>query len=184
MNYANKTVQYSIYEITESEDVGGVKGSAVGLKRILDTTSVKRPSIETLTETISGAGIAGELDIPTTGQIGAMEYEISYNRTNKDAVRLFGQGIKHLEVRWVTDVLDSETGKINLCSNKEIIKAIPKKFDLGSVENNAANEATVALEITYYKYIQNGETLIEIDKLNNVIIINGVDYTKEIRKAL
>lgn len=173
MKYANKTVQYSVYRKSNSE-----------MKRVLDTTNIKRPSLEMLTETVSGAGIAGELNLPTSGQIGALEYEISYKRTNTEAVKLFAQKMQHLEVRWVTDVLDSSKGQIKLCSNKEIIKGIPKKLDMGTIENNSANEATVALELTYYKYIQDGETLIEIDKLNNILIINNVDYAEAIRAAL
>ena len=97
---------------------------------------------------------------------------------------MFGQEAQHLELRWVTDVLDTTNAKIGTCANKEIIKAIPKKLDLGNIEGNAANEGTVSLEVLYIKHIQNGETLIEIDKLNNVFIINGVDYAKEIREAL
>ena len=40
------------------------------------------------------------------------------------------------------------------------------------------------LEVAYYKYIQDGETLIEIDKLNNVFLVNGVDYGQAVRDNL
>ena len=173
MKAGNKVIQYAIYDRT-----GGKP------EFICDTSSVKRPSLEPMTETMKGAGIMGEIDLPTITQIGALEYEISFKRVNKKAVSMFGQETQHLELRWVTDVLDTTNAKIGTCANKDIIKAIPKKLDLGSVEGNAANEGTVTLEILYFKHIQDGETLIEIDKLNNVLIINGKDYAKEIREAL
>ena len=173
MKHGNKTIQYSIYD-----------RSAGNPDFIGETTSLKRPSLEMLTETMSGAGFAGEIDLPTLGQLSAMEYEISFKNANEKAIKLFGQKAQHLEARWVTDVLDTATGKIGIRANKDIIKCIPKKIDLGSVEGNATNETSVTFEVTYFKHIQDGKALIEIDKLNNVFIINGVDYAKELREAL
>lgn len=174
MKHGNKTIQYSIYDRTEG-------GNPVF---ITDTSSLKRPDVEMLTETIKGAGIMGEIDLPTMGQLSAMSYEITFNRANKRAVILFGQKTQHFETRWVTDVLDTESGKIGVCANKEIVKAIPKKIGLGSIEGNANNETTVEMEVIYYKFIQDGETLLEIDKLNNVFIIDGWDYGAALREAL
>ena len=174
MKHGNKTIQYSIYDRTE----GGKP------EFVTDTTSLKRPSLETLTETIKGAGIAGELDLPTLGQLASMTYEIGFKRSNKKAVTFFGQKLQHFETRWVTDVLDSENGKVVHSANKEIVKAIPKSLDLGSLEGNTANETTVAMEVTYYKFIQDGVTLLEIDKLNNVFIVDGWDYAAPLREAL
>lgn len=174
MKHGNKTIQYSIYDRTNG-------GKPVF---VTDTTSIKRPSLEILTESMKGAGIAGEIDLPSLGQLGAISYEISFKRTNTAAVKLFAQKTQELETRWVTDVLDTTNSKIGTCANKEIVKGIPKSFDLGSIEGNATNESTVVIELLYYKFIQDGVTLIEIDKLNNVFVVDGVDYAKELREAL
>lgn len=173
MKNANKTIQYAIYNRKNGK-----------ADFITDTSSLKRPSIEAMTDTIKGAGIMGEIDLPTMGQLSAMEYEITFKNANKKAIELFGQETQHIEVRWVTDVLDTTTSKVTVKANKDIIKGVPKKIDLGSIEGNSNNEATLPLEILYFKHIQDGETLIEIDKLNNVFIINGVDYMAKIREAL
>ena len=171
--YGNKTVQYSIYSLTEGHS-----------QWVADTTSLKRPDLESLTETITGAGIMGEIDLPTLGQLSSMTYEIAFKRSNEAAVVFFGQKTQHFETRWVTDVLDSSNAKIGLTSCKEIVKAIPKKLSLGSIETNSTNETTVELEVVYYKYIEDGVSLLEIDKLNNVFIVDGWDYAKELREAL
>lgn len=173
MKYGNKTLQYKIYNRTS--------GTA---DFITDTTSYKRPDLEIMTDTISGGGIAGEIDMPTLGQLSSMEIEIGFKRANKKAVELFAQKTQELEIRWVTDVLDTAGAIISTCANKDIIKAIPKKLSLGNIETNATNEASVPLEVIYFKHIQDGEALIEIDKLNNVFIVNGVDYADKIREAL
>ena len=171
--HGNKTIQYSIYDRTEGKPVF-----------VTDTTSLKRPDLSNMTETITGAGIMGEVDLPTLGQLAAMSYEITFKRSNKNAVVFFGQKTQHFETRWATDVLDASNAKIGISACKEIVKAIPKSLGLGSLESNSANETTVAMEVIYYKFIQDGETLIEIDKLNNVFIIDGWDYAAQIREAL
>jgi P2 family phage contractile tail tube protein len=173
MKHGNKTIQYSIYDRSSGK-----------AEFIADTNNVKRPSFEYMTETLKGAGILGEIDMPTPAQVGAMTYEIAVKRTNAKTISLFEPKTQHIETRWAEDEIDSTSGNVKISANKEIVKGKPKSLDLGSVETNAANENTLALEILYYKYIKDGVVLIEIDKLNNVLIINGKDYTKDLREAL
>ncbi len=173
MKLGNKTLQYKIYNRTSGK-----------AEFVADTTSYKRPDIEVMTESISGGGIAGEIDMPTLGQLSSMEIEIGFKRANKKAVELFAQKTQDIEVRWVTDVIDTAGAIVSTCANKDIIKAIPKKLSLGNIETNSTNEASVPLEVIYIKHIQDGEALFEIDKLNNIFIVNGVDYAKKIREAL
>ena len=173
MILSNKTIQYSIYDRTNG------RPDYVG-----DTSSYKRPSLEMLTDTIKGAGIMGEIDLPTIGQLGSLEVEIAFKKSNKKAIEMFSQKSHEIESRWVSDSIDSSNASLKTDANKEIIKGIPKKLDLGSIETNTANEVSLALEVLYYQYIVNGESLIEIDKLNNVMKILGVDYAKAIRQAL
>lgn len=173
MIYANKTVQYAVYDRSS--------GSATFVE---DTTSLTRPSLEMLTDTISGAGILGEIDMPTLAQLASMTYEIGLRRENPNAVKLFEQKTQELEVRWVTDMVDSATGNSSISSNKDIVKGRPKSLEGGTIENNAAQDGNLILEVFYLKHIQDGVTLIEIDKLNNVFIVNGTDYAQQIRDAI
>ena len=169
----NKTINYNIYDRTNG------RPEYVG-----DTTSYKRPSLELLTDSIKGAGIMGEIDLPSPAQLGSMEVEISARKTNSKLIELFGQKSHSLEIRWAADTLDTSAGTTKVEANKEIIKGVPKKLELGNVESGAANEASLTLEVLYYQHIVDGISLIEIDKLNNVFKIKGVDYAAGIRDAL
>lgn len=170
---ATKTIQYSIYDKTS--------GSA---KYVGDTSSYKRPEIEVLTDGFSGAGIMGEIDLPALGQLGAMEGEITFNKMNERGISLFTPEAHTIEVRWVTNTIDTSTGNSKIEANKEILKILPKKMSLGDIEGNETNEGTLTYEILTYQYILNGATKLKIDKLNNVFMVNGKDYSAAIRKAL
>lgn len=170
---ATKTIQYSIYDRTD--------GSA---KYVEDTSSYTRPEIAMMSDGISGAGIMGEIDMPTQGQLDSMEVEVVLNKTNARAIAMFAPGAHTMETRWVTNVLNTATGASTIQANKEIIKYLPKTLSMGDIENNETNEATLTGEVLTYQYIIDGKTYIKIDKLNNVFIVNGTDYAEAIRKAL
>lgn len=169
----NKTIQYSVY----NSDSG--KPKYVG-----DTSAYKRPSIESLSDTIKGAGLMGEVDLPAIGQLGSMEAELTFNKTSAEYVELAAPKAHKLEIRWVTDVLDSSSASIDIEANKEIMTVFPKTAELGDIESNETNEATITFEVLYYQYIVAGKTVVEIDKLNNVFKVNGTDYSAKIRNAL
>jgi P2 family phage contractile tail tube protein len=154
------------------------------MKYINDTNSCQLPSIETQTDSIKGAGILGEIDMPTYGQIGSMTFSHGCRVDGEDAAALCAPIVQEFEVRWVTDKLDSSNIKIGIDAHKAIIKGIPKKYDPGKIETGAAMDGSNEYEVIYYKKILNGKSIIEIDKLNNVLIINGTDYAKQIRAAL
>ena len=174
MSYsATKVIQYSIYE-----NVNGVN------KYVEDTRSYKRPDIETLTDSFKGAGIMGEIDMPTLGQLAAMEIELGLNRANKRATKLFAPGSHKIEARWAMNALNKATGSSTVVPYKEILTVLPKNLSLGDIEGNEANEVSMTFEVLAYEYIANGISLIKIDKLNQVFIVDGKDYSAKIREAL
>ena len=56
-----------------------------------------------------------------------------------------------------------------------------KKFKPGKIEKGESMEATVTIELTYILIENDGVKLVEIDKLNGVFVVNGVDMLAEIR---
>lgn len=170
---ATKTIQYSVYDRTDG-----------GAKFVEDTSSYTRPDIEMMSDGLSGAGIMGEIDLPTLGQIDSMEIEIALNKTNERAIGMFAPGAHTAEIRWVTNVLNAATGESTVQANKDIVKYLPKSLSMGDIENNETNEGTLTGEVLTFQHIIDGKTVIKIDKLNNVFMVNGKDYAEVIRNSL
>lgn len=170
---ATKTIQYSIYDRTSGTP-----------KYVDDTTTYKRPELEMLSDGFSGAGLMGEIDLPTIGQLGGMEGEITFNKVNSRGISLFTPIAHTIEIRWVTNTIDKSTGDLKIEANKEIIKMLPKSMELGDVEGNETNEGTLTFEVLTYQYILDGKTKLKVDKLNNVFIVDGKDYSEGVRNAL
>ncbi|AWK52209.1 phage tail protein [Clostridium beijerinckii] len=168
---SNKVIDYSVY----TRDSG--KATKMG-----DTTSVTLPSVEMLTDTIKGSGIIGEIDVPTLGQIGSMETELSLRVTNEQYGTLISTN--ELEYRWVTDVLDPSTGKVGTIAHKAFLKVITKKFDEGKLESGSAQDGSVSYEVTAYKRIVAGKEILNIDKLNGIYSINGINQLANVTTNL
>jgi phage tail tube protein FII len=169
----NKTINYSVYARENSKP-----------HFINDTTSLQLPSIENLTDTIKGAGIMGEIDMPALGQIGSMVAIINIRASNEDVAYLIKPGVIELEVRWAVDRLDPAAGKVEQVANKAFIKGLLKKFDEGKVESNAAADGSYEYETIAYQRIMNGKEILHINKFNGDYVVNGVNYGKQIQAAL
>ena len=171
--YQARTIKCALYD----------KGDGIS-KRLSDTTSITLPDLELLTETFKGAGINGEIDLPTLGQFGSIAIEVAQNGLTKDIIRAFRMKTQHLEARWAAQTLDSTTGDSEVIGKKLIFKGRPKKLALGSLESNKAEENTISFEVLYLKYVVGNEVWIELDKLNDKFVIDGVDYSEAIRNVL
>ena len=174
MRFANKTITYKL----KATDEKGV------LQQIDDAAEVQLPSIEKLTDTIKGAGILGEIDFPSFGQIGAMSFTINNRSDGKMYAILSRPGAIKFELVWIVDVLDSATNSTVQQVNKAFITAFNKTYDPGKIEIGAGSEGSSEYEVVYYRRIVDGREILLIDKLNYKYVINGVDYLQSVRNAL
>jgi len=77
--------------------------------------------------------------------------------------------------------MDSGTGKVGYSQFSVAVRGLVKAFSPGSAKAGAKMESKVTLSLSYYKIVIDGTTMLEIDKLNGVYIVNGKDVLKEVR---
>lgn len=156
----------------------------IGGGRKLGMGDITLPTIEYKTSTLSGAGIGGEIEMPTPGQTGSMEMEINWRTVNDDNAALLAMKAHDLELRGANENYDAGTGEIVTEAVKINVRALPKKGDLGSFKPADHTDTKSTLELIYFKETINGRRQIEIDKLNYIHYVNGTDYLKGVREAL
>lgn len=173
MKMGNKTVNYSFYaEINSS------------MQYINDTTSIQLPSFENASDEIKGAGIMGAIDWPTYLSPGASTFSYNVRQDDAQHAYLSAPGKKRFEIRWVTDKFDTSNVNIGVDVHKVVIVAVPKKYDPGKIETGSTSDGSGEFEVLYFKKTLNGVEVIEIDKLNYIFRVNGVDYGADIRNSL
>ena len=146
--------------------------------------TVELPDIEAMTDTVSGAGIAGEIDSPIIGHFGSMAATINFRTITKDGLSLAAQKSHAIDFRGAMQVYDSGEGEYKTTAVRVSVRGVPKRNGLGSLEVGSTTDSEVELELTYMKVFVDNQERIEIDKYNFKYVVDGVDYLAEIRDAM
>lgn len=151
---------------------------------LLGISDVTLPKLDSITETVKGAGVAGEIDDPTIGHFGSMELELNWRSLVKSNIVLAKPTGVHLDLRGACQGHDSAKNVLKTMPVKIVVEGKPKSTDLGKLDMGATTDTKNTIEVTYIKITVDGETVLEIDKFNYICVIDGVDYMADIRDAL
>ncbi|MBT2717551.1 phage major tail tube protein [Bacillus sp. ISL-57] len=165
-----KVVAYNVYDDTEK---------LVGL-----AGEVTLPNLEAMSETISGAGILGEYDSVNPGHFGSLTIEIAFRTLFQKSFSLMKNRGKTLVLRAAQQSFDVSDGILRQRGLKITLKYTAKGLELGKLAAGAATESKNTLEVLYIKVEENGKTLLELDKLNFIYIVDGEDILKDIKKLI
>lgn len=155
-----------------------------GDKMIGVAASATLPEVNMKTSTVAGVGVNGELDSPTIGQFESMEQEIQFNTLYSSAMDMLNPlSVVNLTFRAAQQVYD-KTGGYSFKGLRVVEMGRVKKMNPGKVEKGEAMEATVTMELTYLLIEVDGEQLVEIDKLNGVYRVKGVDMLAGVRSLI
>ncbi|MPY20642.1 hypothetical protein AK95_14515 [Paenibacillus sp. LC231] len=149
----------------------------------IGTGDVTLPSFDALTDTLSGGGILGEIDVPTPGHFGSLVLGINWQTVNREAFTLLPATIHGLEIRGAQQIFVNGLSKTQAV--KAVVRGMGKSMDLGTFSKNAATGGTNNIELTYIKIFLDGVAALELDKFNYIFRINGEDQTmQDVRTAL
>lgn len=150
----------------------------------LGIAQVVLPSIAFITQTLSGAGIAGNIESVLIGLIDAMTTTINFRSPTVSAADLV-KPVKHqIDLRLAEQMWDNENGQRSIQADKIVLSLIPKTFAAGTIAQASISDANGEYS-TYYYAAYKGETCLwEIDPYNYKCVIGEVDYLADVRAAL
>lgn len=167
-NIPSKINSYNVYN--DAERLIGV-GDEVTL-----------PDFEAMAETISGAGILGELDDTTVGHFSNMEMEIPFRVLDREATDMLDMTkAVRLTLRAAQQALTVE-GDTEFRSMRVVVRGKSATLAMGSVQNANPMESSVTLNVSYILIEVDGTTLVELDKINPTFKVNGVDLLQKVRE--
>lgn len=155
-----------------------------GQTELIGTADAELPSLEYITETLSGLGIAGEIETPVMGHFKALPFKFKWNIPNKQAMTLLQPVTHHLEVYGSTQSFDAASGELLPEQVKVVLRGMPKKLGLGKLEPGKKMDPELELECSYIKMWIAGSVVLEIDKINFIANIMGKDSLETVRQHL
>ncbi|MGL5376877.1 MAG: phage major tail tube protein [Cetobacterium sp.] len=142
------------------------------------------PTIEYMSETISGAGISGEIDSITPGHTSAMNFSVNFRSLVDKNLSLTKPESYAFEVKGALQETDSKTQATTVKKLTVAVRGFPKKTELGKLGVAKPTDSNQEFTCEYLKVNIDGKTAIEIDKHNMVFMVDGKDYLAETRAAL
>ena len=140
------------------------------------------PDFEPSSETVTGAGILGEIDDPTVGYFGNQELEIPFRLLDKETADMMDMTkAVQLEIRGAQQTTNTE-GDIEFRPMRVVVRGRGGKLTTGKVKAGSPMDTAITLTILYILIEVDGKTVVELDKLNEVYKVNGVDVLAKIKE--
>lgn len=153
-------------------------------RELLGVAKATMPDIKFLTQTISGAGVAGNVEAVLKGMIDAMTLGLDFISPTDSAVNL-STPVKHnIDLRVAEQQWNTVAARSEVVADKFVMVVIPKGLTVGSIAPASPADASGEFAVYYYAAYKGKKQLWEIDPYNYICKINGVDYMKDVRTAL
>ena len=126
-------------------------------------------------------GMGATIDIPT-GEVEKLESDFTLNsvsRTVLKQLKVVPGSTVPFEFRGATVSQDGTKGRVIVTQ-----RGLIKETDYGSWKPGEDTSLKIGMTLDYYRLSIDGEVIHEIDPVNFVCVINGVDQTAELRAAL
>jgi len=142
---------------------------------------VKLPTLTRAMEDYRGGGMSGPVKIDNGQE--AIELESKFGGLMRSILRQYGV-TRHdgVQLRFAGSYQRDDTGAVDAV--EIVVRGRHSEIDAGTAKSGDDTEFTVKTACSYYKLSINGVTEIEIDLVNMVEIVGGVDRLAEHRRAI
>jgi P2 family phage contractile tail tube protein len=152
-----------------------------GLSYLGLVASVTLPKLTRKLEDWRGGGMDGTVKIDMGAE--PLELEFTTGGPMRDVLRQYGlTSISGAFLRFAGAYQDDGTGSVDTV--EITVRGRHEEIDMGEAKPGEGGEFKVKSALTYYRLDWNGITEIEIDVLNGVFIVGGIDRMAEIRAAV
>lgn len=151
---------------------------------LMGVAEVTLPELSYMTESMSGLGIAGEVETPVIGHFGSLTMSLSWNSVSGQNTSLLKTTGQSLSVYGSMQVYDAGQNKLVAKPVKLVANVQPKKVGLGKTAPGQKMDSDTEVEVMSMQLWVDQKELVHIDKLNFICLINGEDMLAEVRNHL
>lgn len=138
------------------------------------------PGIEFLTADVQAMG---NMTVPLVGLLENMELAITKIGLDNGLKKLNTLEKQNLEFRWVQNVVKSD-GSQSVEGCKAFVRTLPAATPEIGVEVGSAPEEEITYNVTRLQIYVNGSEYLTVDRLSQILRVNGKDYMSKINSLL
>lgn len=143
-------------------------------------TAFTLPGLEFLTADVQAMG---NMTVPLIGLLENMELAITKIGIDNGLSRMNRLKKQNFEFRWVQNVVKSD-GSTSVEGCKAFVRTMPGSFPEMGVEVGSASEHENTYNVTRMQVYANGVEVVCVDRLSQILRINGEDYMRKINNLL
>ena len=145
--------------------------------------TVELPGFELMSNSFKGAGVGGEINVPSPGVMSAQTATITFPIIYSEITKYMELGTtRSLDLRNEIIVNDKDTHALVKVPNRWVLKGPLSQANPGSVEQAATGEATIVMQVYYAHHWLDGEDILEWDPFKGIYTVNGKDLMDETRR--
>jgi P2 family phage contractile tail tube protein len=150
-------------------------GSWIGLAK-----TVTLPKFTRKLEEFRGGGMDTPVKLDMGGE--AMECEFEMSGPVRDMLTAFGGTLAGVQLRFTGAYQQDDTGEV--ATIDVIMRGRYEEIDLGGQTIGEVGSHKGKLSLSYCRIDWDGQPMIEVDAINGIMRVNGVDVLAEIRAAV
>lgn len=143
-------------------------------------TSFTLPGVEFMSADVQAMG---NMSVPLIGLLENMELAITKIGLDKGLGRMNRLQKQNFEFRWVQNVVKSD-GSTSVEGCKAFVRTMPGSIPEIGVEIGSAAEHENTYNVTRMQVYAGGYEIMCVDRLSQILRVNGVDYMKKINNLL
>lgn len=152
-----------------------------GQSYVCDVKTITLPTLTRKMEEYRGGGMSAPVKLDMGME--AMELKSVFAGPERDMLRQWGMTkVNGIYMRFAGFYQQDDTAETDTI--EVIVRGRHSEIEMGDQEVGTPADFTVTSALAYYKLVWNGRTEIEIDPLNMVEIVDGIDRLAEQRSAL
>ncbi len=144
-------------------------------------SSLTLPKLTRKLQNYRGGGMSGSVAVDFGLDDDALTLEWSIGGLDELVLQQWGS-TSDIPLRFAGSLQRDDTGDVSAV--EVMMRGRHKEFDFGKYKQGEDTETKVTTQCTYFKLTIDGKELIEIDTVNMVEVVNGVDRLAEHRTAL
>lgn len=146
-------------------------------------STVTLPKLTRKLEAWRGGGMDGSVKVDLGMGDDGIQLEWTVGGYDLIAVRQYGTtSASGVPLRWAGAAQRDDTGET--VAVEVVVRGRHEEIDFGDAAPGEDTEQKVITTCSYYKLIVNGRVELEIDLLNMIFIVDGVDRYAEMRRAI
>jgi P2 family phage contractile tail tube protein len=157
---------------------GGTAGQVLGI------ADASLPDIQNEVDQLKGAGIMGTIDVPILCQLQPMRVTLNFHDVTSNYIAMLAQQSNQLTLMAALQQMDSQTQALSIVSWRIAMNVLPLRGNLNKMETGTKSQPGVEFSIPSLQMWYNNQPVVQIDVVNYIYMVNGVDYAAPIRAAI